>query len=213
MGLTPYLLVGMVASMAKETSKTKLLNAALTVVRAKGFTATRVEDICAAAGVTKGSFFHHFKSKDDLALAAVGHWDELTGELFKQAKYHDFDDPVDRLLGYLEFRKELLVGELQEYTCFLGTIAQEAYMTRPDIVQACGKCIAGHAETLEADIRQAMEKYQVQGEWSAESLALHTQAVIQGSFILAKAKGGALVAADSIDHLYRYIKLLFLPER
>lgn len=203
----------MLAGMAKETSKTKLLNAALTVVRAKGFTATRVEDICAAAGVTKGSFFHHFKSKDDLALAAVGHWDELTGELFKQAKYHECDDPVDRLLGYLEFRKELLVGELQEYTCFVGTIAQEAYMTRPDIVQACGKCIGGHASTLEADIRQAMEKYQVQGEWSAESLALHTQAVIQGSFILAKAKGGALVAADSIDHLYRYIKLLFLPER
>jgi len=46
----------------RHDSKTKLLNAALHVIRAKGYTATRVEDICEAAGVTKGSFFHHFKT-------------------------------------------------------------------------------------------------------------------------------------------------------
>ena len=46
-------------------------------------------------------------------------------------------------------------------------------------------------------------------DWSAESLALHTQAVLQGAFILAKAKGGATIAADSIDHLRRYVELLF----
>ena len=42
-----------------------------------------------------------------------------------------------------------------------------------------------------------------------KSLALHTQAVLQGAFILAKATGGAPIAADSIDHLRRYIELLF----
>jgi TetR/AcrR family transcriptional regulator, transcriptional repressor for nem operon len=46
-------------------------------------------------------------------------------------------------------------------------------------------------------------------EWTAKSLAAHTQAVIQGAFILAKAKGGVEIAADSIDHLHRYVKMLF----
>jgi TetR/AcrR family transcriptional repressor of nem operon len=46
-------------------------------------------------------------------------------------------------------------------------------------------------------------------DWTAQSLALHTQAVIQGAFILAKATGGAEIAADSIDHLRRYIEMLF----
>jgi TetR/AcrR family transcriptional repressor of nem operon len=50
-------------------------------------------------------------------------------------------------------------------------------------------------------------------DWTAKSLALHTQAVLQGAFILAKAKGGAEIAADSIDHLIRYLELLFLPDR
>jgi TetR/AcrR family transcriptional repressor of nem operon len=49
-------------------------------------------------------------------------------------------------------------------------------------------------------------------DWTAKSLALHTQAVIQGAFILAKATGGAQIAADSIDHLIRYLELLFLPD-
>jgi TetR/AcrR family transcriptional repressor of nem operon len=190
-------------------SKTKLLDAALKVVRSKGYTATRVEDLCAEAGVTKGSFFHHFNSKDDLVLAAVAHWEAMTSGLFEAAPYHDHADPLDRLLAYVDFRKELLTGDLPDYTCFAGTIAQESYQTRPEIVAACERCISSHAKTLEADIREAMQKYGVSAEWSAESLALHTQAVLQGAFVLAKAKGDAAVAADSVDHLRRYLELLF----
>ena len=45
--------------------------------------------------------------------------------------------------------------------------------------------------------------------WTAENLALHTQAVLQGAFILAKAKGNAAVVEASIDDLRRYVELLF----
>lgn len=193
----------------QHESKTKLLDAALKVVRSKGYTATRVEDICAEAGVTKGSFFHHFKSKEDLALAAAAHWDEMTSGLFASAPYHQHTDPLDRLLAYVDFRKELLGGELADFTCFAGTIIQEAYDTHPEVRQACERNVSGHAQTLVPDIKAAMEKYRVEGEWSAESLALHTQAVIQGAFILAKARGGHQVVADSLDHLRRYLELLF----
>jgi TetR/AcrR family transcriptional repressor of nem operon len=55
----------------QHDSKTKLLDAALQVIRAKGYAATTVDDICHQAGVTKGSFFHHFKSKDELALSTT----------------------------------------------------------------------------------------------------------------------------------------------
>jgi len=54
-----------------------------------------------------------------------------------------------------------------------------------------------------------MKLYRIGAKWTAESLALHTQAVLQGAFILAKAKGSAEIAAASIDHLRRYIELLF----
>lgn len=190
-------------------SKTKLLEAALQVIRAKGYAAMRIEDICETAGLTKGSFFHHFKSKEELALAAAEHWDTVTGELFTSAPYRFLADPLDRLLAYVDFRKALLQGELPQFTCLVGTMVQEVYDTHPAIRDACEKSISDHAATLESDIAQAMRKYAIDADWTARSLALYTQAVIQGAFILAKAKGGAEIAADCIDHLRRYLQLLF----
>lgn len=201
--------------MARPTPKTdaraKLLEAALSVIRAKGYSATSVDELCAAAGVTKGAFFHHFKSKIELGVAAADHWSEMTGALFADAPYHDLADPLDRVLAYVAFRKALLKGRVPDFTCLVGTMVQETYETAPAIREACERSITGHAATLEADIEAAMHERNMAPDWTAKSLALHTQAVIQGAFILAKATGGAKIAADSIDHLTRYLELLFSP--
>ena len=129
--------------------------------------------------------------------------------MFREAEYHAANDPVDRLLAYVDFRKALLKGELPEFTCLVGTMVQEVYETHPELREACEGSIWGHASTLEPDIAEAMRMYGVRGEWTARSLALHTQAVIQGAFILAKAHGGAEVAVESVEHLRRYIEMLF----
>src|ERR1700679_1949635 len=100
----------------RHESKTKFLDAALHVTRIKGYTATRIEDICEAAELTKGSFFHHFKSKEDLAVAAAEHWARVTSEVFASAAYRALPDPVDRLLAYIDLRKALLTGALPEFT-------------------------------------------------------------------------------------------------
>jgi TetR/AcrR family transcriptional repressor of nem operon len=88
-------------------------------------------------------------------------------------------------------------------------MVQEVYETEPEIREACARSIAGHAATLEADIDAAIGARNMTPDWTAKSLALHTQAVIQGAFILAKATGGAEIAAESINHLHRYIEMLF----
>ena len=194
-------------------ARSKLLNAAIAIIRQKGYAATSVDELCAWAGVTKGAFFHHFPSKDSLAVAAANHWSELSDALFAASPYHQFDDPLDRVLGYLDFRKALLRGDVAEFTCLAGTMVQEAYLTHPDIRHACDACIGGHAAKVESDIAEAMKLYQLVTPWTAESLALHTQAVLQGAFILAKAKGSAAVVEASIDHLRRYIELLFRRPR
>lgn len=197
---------------ARHESKVALLNAALAVFRIKGYTATRVEDICEAAALTKGSFFHHFKNKEDFAVAAAEHWIAVTSPEFLSAAFRTLPDPLDRLLAYIDLRKALLRGALPEYTCFAGTIIQEVYQTHPTVRDACEKSISGHAATLEPDIEEAMRLYCVDPSFSAESLALYTQAVMQGAFILAKAKQGSTVAVECLEHLRRHIQMLF-PRR
>ncbi|GJL81382.1 MAG: TetR family transcriptional regulator [marine bacterium B5-7] len=194
---------------AMHSSKTRLLDAALTIIRARGYSATRIEDVCETAGVTKGSFFHHFKGKEDLAVAAAKYWSDTTGAFFDSAPYHRHEDPLERVLGYVEFRKAILTGKVQEFTCLVGTMVQETYDTHPAIRDACDASISGHAAKVEADIAAAMKQRKMQPRWTAKSLALHTQAVLQGAFILAKAKKDAAIAADSVDHLRCYIELLF----
>ena len=193
-------------------SKLRLLEATLKVVRIKGYSATRVEDVCAEAGLTKGSFFHHFKSKEDLALAAAEYWRVSSIELFARAPYHGAADALGRLIAYVEFRKALLTGDLTDFTCLSGTIVQETYRTHPEISAAGARDMMDHAKMLEGDIREAMRDHGIRASWTAESLGQHIVAVLQGAFILAKATGGAAVAAECLDHLRRYINLLFGQE-
>lgn len=201
------------SSPPKPSARDRLLDAALRIIREKGYAATTVDDLCAAAGVTKGAFFHHFRSKEDLAVAAAGHWSDMTGALFAAAPYHQPVDPLDRVLAYLDFRDALIRGTIPEFTCLVGTMVQEVHQTSPAIRAAGFASISGHAATLEADIAAAMELYGVPSGITARSLALHTQAVLQGGFILAKGSGDPDLARDSIAHLKRYLQLLFIrPE-
>ncbi|WP_019961103.1 TetR/AcrR family transcriptional regulator [Woodsholea maritima] len=195
---------------ARGTARDALLDAALAVFREKGYSATSVDDVCARAGVTKGAFFHHFKSKEELGQAAAEFWGTMTGEVFRTAPYHDPADPLERVLAYIDFRKALLQGEIAEITCVAGTMVQETYQTSPAIRAACEKTIYGHVETLVADIEAAREAYAITDtRWSAQGLAAHTQTVLQGAFIMAKARNDVAIAQDSVDHLRRYVEMLF----
>jgi TetR/AcrR family transcriptional regulator, transcriptional repressor for nem operon len=201
------------ATQAQHESKTKLLDAALHVIRAKGYAATTVDDICQAAGVTKGSFFHHFKSKDELAVAAAGHFSAMAEGLFAAAPYHEAQDPLERLLGYVDFRASILGGELPEYTCLLGTLVQETYATHPDIRAACDRGMSSHIAELTRDIEAARQRYAPDAAWSAESVGYFIQSVLQGAFIFAKAKQNPEVARESLAHLRRYLGVLFSQPR
>src|SRR5579885_1615140 len=135
------------AATMERDARTRLLDAAMQVIRAQGYSATTVDDICRAARLTKGAFFHHFESKEDLAVAAAAHFSQMAETL--------------------------------------------------------------HAAGVARDIAAAKALYAPDAPWSAESLALHTQAVLQGAFVLAKAKHGPEVARECVSHLRRYIESLF----
>jgi len=194
-------------------ARTRLLEAARDIIRAKGFAATSVDDLCKAAEVTKGAFFHHFASKEALGVAAAEFWAETTSAFFAAAPYHAPADPLDRVLAYVAFRRAIIEGDPAAFTCLAGTMIQEVHDTSDPIRAACGRAILGHAATLVADIEAARQARGVAGDWTAESLARHTQTVLQGAFILAKAGDAPEFARESLDHLARYIRRLFgLPE-
>jgi TetR/AcrR family transcriptional regulator, transcriptional repressor for nem operon len=189
-------------------ARDKLLEAGVKLIRERGYSATSVDDLCRLAGVTKGAFFHHFVSKEALGVALADYWSSSTGAFFDDAPYHQHEDPLDRVLGYIDFRLMLIEGTPQEFSCVAGTMVQETFLSSDAIRNACEASISGNAAKLEADIAAALERCGVAGIDSA-SLALHVQAVLQGGFIVAKARGDATPARESVTHLKRYFQLLF----
>ena len=195
------------ATRETDNSRTRLLTATIDLVRANGYAATRVDDVCAAAGVTKGSFFHHFASKEDLAIEAARQWDQGASSLFSLAGYHRQPDALDRLLGYVAYRKELIAGDIREWSCYAGTTIQEVHETNPAIREACAVSIENHLLFLRAMIEDVLREHPA--GVTADSLATFMQAVVQGAFVMAKARQDRQAAIDSIDHLYRHVEMLF----
>jgi len=190
--------------MPERNARDRLLDAAIRQFRVKGYDATSVDDLCRAAGVTKGAFFHHFPSKEAIALAAIERFLAWLDGIFDRAGWRRLPDPRDRVLAYIDTRTRLLNGELAHITCLLGALAQETFATHPALREACNAGFRSHLAAFEADIAEILAARGEAG-FTAESLSRHVMAVIQGAFVLAKAHGGAAPAIDSLRHLRRYV--------
>src|SRR6516165_10517369 len=123
----------MAEAQTRTETRARLLDAARDVIRANGYAGSTVDDICTAAGVSKGSFFHYFDSKEELGIAALERFGAMAATLFAAAPYQAASDPRDRVFGYVDFRISLLRGEIPLYTCLIGTTVQEAYATHPNL--------------------------------------------------------------------------------
>jgi TetR/AcrR family transcriptional repressor of nem operon len=189
-------------------ARARLIEAARGLVRRKGFAATSVDDLCAAAGVTKGAFFHHFPSKEALGVALIDDWTQTTGVMFASHPYNFRPDPLDRVLAYLDLRRALLIQPLAEFSCVAGTTVQEAYETSPPIREAAERSVRSGVDHVLPHLKAALAAHPVPGV-TAESLARQFQVAVQGGIILAKALDGAEPAREAFDHLERYVRLLF----
>lgn len=192
-------------------TRRRIVDAAIRIIREKGYVATTIDDLCGAAGVSKGAFFHHFADKQAVALAAAAEFSARAEGLFEAPTIAGAASARDRIFAYLALRKALLHGDVVEFTCLFGTMVQEVWVTHPTLREACALAIGSHAGGLVADLAAAKAIHAPQADWTPESLAFHTQAVIQGAFVLAKASGDAAVAVDSLTHLERYLGCL-LPQ-
>ncbi len=192
-------------------ARQKLLAGALMLIRRDGYSATSVDDLCREAGVTKGAFFHHFASKERLAVAAAEHFTAMAAIWFEAAPFLKLSDPAERVLGYVDFRLDRLSADVAQSSCLLGTLVQEAYATSPAIREACFAGISRQASGLEPDLAAALAARGL--DLDPHGLALHTQAVLQGAFILAKAAADIQPAVESLGHLKRYLSLLLGVER
>src|SRR3546814_6110547 len=79
--------------------------------------------------------------------------------MFELPPHTKLDDPLDRLLGHIDFRLSMLEGPVEDFTCFVGTMVQEAYATSDAIRAACEASITAYCEALAPDIEAAIARH------------------------------------------------------
>lgn len=83
--------------MARRFSKADWLALGLKVLAAHGPTALQIDALCAVAGRTKGSYYHHFSGREDFTAALLGHWQQkMTEAVISETERQS--DPIDKLI-------------------------------------------------------------------------------------------------------------------
>jgi len=120
--------------MSKVTAKEKVIVAAQQLMTGRGYSATTVDEIVGTAGVAKGSFYHAFKSKEELAITALEDYERKGWDIVANGPYKNEPDPVRRAILFIEFI-ELKATELWEHGCLLGSMSMEVADLHPALHQ------------------------------------------------------------------------------
>lgn len=193
----------------QSDTRTNLLDAAMHLMLDKGFTATSVDEICKQAGVTKGSFFYYFGSKEELGQVVLKHFQQTIGQVMQQGPHHAVADPLQRLYAYCDFLGAMIMHPQVPKSCLIGNLSQEMAPTNPVIAATCQSVFAWWAELIQADLEEAKRLYAPQKELDCRALAEHFIVVFEGALILAKAQQDFQVVAQHIGHFKSYLALLF----
>ncbi|CAN5879066.1 hypothetical protein BH11PSE8_BH11PSE8_27640 [soil metagenome] len=167
-------------NMARPSVRQQIVDASLAVFQTHGYNGTSIQDLTDAAGVPKGSFYNHFKGKEDLALEALEVYVASNGiEILSDGRYA----PVERLRRH--FRANWKIVKDRDYTagCFLGTMSSEIADSHLTARAAFSDVFLGWSSAIVRVVREA----QAQGE-----TANTTDPKVLGRFIL-NAWQGALV--------------------
>lgn len=188
-------------------TREKLLDAAQELMLAKGFVATTVDEICERAGLTKGSFFHYFETKDDLGKAALERFSFGFGSAMGAA-CSGIEDPLDRVLASIDFAIEKS-RDPKHQGCLVGTFAQEISTTHPELRQACAASFEGFVQALSRDIALARARHAPKADFDPEQLGEYFLALAQGSLLLMKARKDRKVLERNFLFLKSQVLKLF----
>lgn len=174
--------------MAQYTARLKLLDTALDLFLAKGYPATTVDEICQAAGVSKGSFYHAFESKEALGFAVLEHYLRRVGEQLRDGPHTGIEEPRQRALAFLD-HLVAVGGRVWASGCLMGSFALDLAQISPAIRTAVKRTFddvaRGYAKALEP-LFEGQD-----GRERAREFAEHYLVIIEGGIVLAKAYGEA----------------------
>jgi len=177
--------------------KQKIILEALRLFSLKGFLTTSVHDILSAAGASKGGFYNHFKSKEELFYAVL---DEAR-RIWRENNLRGLDEtmkPVEKVKKLLTNFKDVYLQDTQCLPggCIFVTLSVELDAQKPDLAREVNKGFEG----LKSLINRLLEQGKASGELKDETDTEAVTELIFAGLLGATVIYGVDKSAEKLDH-------------
>lgn len=171
-----------------EATRSRLIEAAVRLILQQGYAATKVDQICKEAGLTKGSFFHHFAGKEEIAEAAIEWWARFGASLYAEAWADDSLDPLEQLGRFFDIMADFTRREDEVTTCVVGMLSQEIALSHESLREAAARELGDWTENTARILEKAKTRHCPGTSWDPEDLAWYLNSVWQGSMLVGKTR-------------------------
>lgn len=202
--------------MPRDGAKTKqrIMDAAQAQVLERGFAATSVDAIQEAAGISRGTFFYHFPSKDDLARALIERYAEedhaLVTDLMARAESLA-SDPLQHALIFLGLLEEVFRETgAGEAGCLFASYSYEAGLFDERTEALIIGSIELWRQVLGGKLEAALERHPAElPDTDPYVLADMAYGVLQGAFIFGRTLSDPSVMVTHVRQFRSFLELLF----
>ncbi|MEK6397757.1 MAG: TetR family transcriptional regulator C-terminal domain-containing protein [Terriglobus sp.] len=175
--------------MAKQTTKDNLIEVGLQLIHTTGYSATGINQILEAAGVPKGSFYHHFGTKDEFVMEVVRRY--AMGEMARLETFLN-DPKLSPLKKLRSYFKDLIATYGRKSGpiagCLLGNLSLEIAGQNTEIRDLLRQAFDGWQDTIASTIREAIAKGELPRTAKADELGALLVNNWEGAQVRAKAE-------------------------
>jgi TetR/AcrR family transcriptional repressor of nem operon len=179
------------------THRERLLHEGALQIYARGFHGTTVDAILEASGVPKGSFYHHFGSKEAFAGELLRDYTASRIELFDQWSERDGLSTSQVLSGYFRELADMVVKSAFRRTCLVGKLTVELAAANDRFHERLSADIGAWRSQIRALLEKGQLRGDVRTDRTADALADTALALIQGAFVVVLASRDA-ASLDSV---------------
>jgi TetR/AcrR family transcriptional regulator, transcriptional repressor for nem operon len=188
-------------------TRVRLLAAAYSLILRKGYPATSVDEICHASEVSKGSFYHFFKSKESMALAVLEHHMAEAKQVIEKGLDAAGLDGAQRAIRYVKHVEDS-AEELWRDGCLIGSLALELAETHPDIRERISEIFRDLTDHFEKVFLPLCQKHAGPHTPPPRELAEQFIVVIEGGVVLSRAHYDQRYISGALRCFRRYLETI-----
>jgi len=199
-----------------KPTRDKILAQSKTLVFENGFAGTSIDQILNKTGITKGAFFYHFKTKNDLAKTLI---EEFAEEDMSHMEWalneteHLKEEPLKRLLQFIQLFIDMMENLKEPPSCLYASYTYESKQFDQEIIELISTTILKWRNTFIKLINNVLGDIEPNIEVDISSLADLFTVIFEGAFVVSKSLNEPKLTAKQLQHLKNYIQLLFSQKK